>query len=136
MGEAIIGVDILEWIFLGLFGLLIGMLCVGVYSARRNRFEALFDYTLVPCSALSLVIAVLSWLPEQVFDECRDSKKYGLELHAIWHSFLGISIWFAVLYCRAVDRPFTIKYGLWETVFLRLPIDVCGDDCETKNLDV
>ena len=104
------GGDVMKMVLCGIFGLLMAVLaaCVGV--ARHRNLTPRHDTLLLPMAVFSLLAAVLAWLPEEVNGECPEAG--GLELHAIWHSMLGASIWSSLVYFRALGRPSIFEEGL------------------------
>ena len=89
---------------LAIFIILLGSLCMSMYYARDRQLTNDHDKILAPLSIVSCFIAIAAWVPEEILKICVIDN---IELHAVWHSFLGICIFLAFVWARALDRKET-----------------------------
>ena len=81
---------------------LLGSFGASVWYAYKRELTNNNGKSFVLLSAIGLVIALLAWAPEEIMKIC---VLDGLGLHAIWHSCLALSIFFGLIWARALDRP-------------------------------
>ena len=81
---------------------LLGSFGASVWYAYKRELTNNNGKALVPLSAISLVIALLAWVPEEIMKIC---VLDGLKLHAIWHLCLALSIFFGLIWARTLDHP-------------------------------
>jgi hypothetical protein len=77
-------------------------------------------------SLLSITIAIVAWVPEELNGKCVYLTKEGeygwLQLHGIWHAFLAVSIFWIFAFVRSIGIQEVLKpkFGLTRMQFLLL----------------
>jgi hypothetical protein len=106
----------LKKLMLAIFALLFVLLGAAIHGARHNKLAPNHDYVLIPLALLSVLVAVLAWYPEEVAGYCVDTS---LQLHAIWHIFLSLSIGAGAAWIRCVGRVEVAQHGLLAFLLLK-----------------
>ncbi len=110
------GFDNMNKLMLGIFALLFVLLGAAIFGARHNKLAPNHDYVFIPLAFISVLVAVLAWYPEEVARYCVDT---ALQLHAMWHIFLSISIGAAAAWIRSVGRVEVAQHGLLAFLLLK-----------------
>ncbi|GMI40405.1 hypothetical protein TeGR_g13540 [Tetraparma gracilis] len=112
--------------------------------ALNNKHRAVPFF---PLGLVTVAIAFASWTPEELNGECLEIAEQGAtsfwQLHAIWHSFLALTLMLIFMYMRSVGVEAEGKGGVgglglteWDFHFLREPQRGEQGEFEERSLEM